>query len=261
VTPAGDFDYEQGGAGYALRRRTDPSTAAMIRAALGPATSVINVGAGAGSYEPEDLKVTAIEPSATMRSQRPTHRSVALDAVAEDLPFEDDSFDAAMATVTIHQWSDQDRGLRELRRVARGPVVILTFDGDALDDFWLARFAPEMIQAERRRYPGIEHVCEVLGGDIRVTVVPVPHDCVDGFTEAYYARPEAFLDTAVRRSQSAWSFVDHDTEAISVEKLRVALESGEWDRRFGALRGQLEYRGSLRLIVATPSTKLLPGDH
>jgi SAM-dependent methyltransferase len=253
VTPAGDFDYEKGGAGYALRRRTDPRIAAMIRAALGSAKSVINVGAGAGSYEPEDLEVTAVEPSASMRSQRPAHLSVALDAVAEDLPFDEDSFDAAMATITIHQWSDQDRGLKELRRVSRGPVVILTFDGDALEDFWLARFAPEMIEAERRRYPGIDHVREVLGGDSTVSVVPIPHDCVDGFTEAFYARPEAFLDLAVRRSQSAWGFVSDDVELASIEKLRQSLESGEWDERYGSLREQSEYLGSLRLIVATPS--------
>jgi SAM-dependent methyltransferase len=253
VTPAGDYDYEQGGAGYALRRRTDPSIAALIRGALGPATSIINVGAGTGSYEPDDLEVTAVEPSAMMRSQRPARLTCALDAVAEALPFDDDTFDAAMATVTIHQWSDADQGLREMRRVSRGPVVILTFDGDALDEFWLASFAPEMIAAERRRYPKIDHVLEVLGGKSTVTIVPVPHDCPDGFTEAFYGRPEAFLDVAVRRSQSAWSFVSQDVEAASVEKLRSSLESGEWDARYEDLRYQPEYLGSLRLIVATPA--------
>jgi SAM-dependent methyltransferase len=252
VTPAGDFDYEKGGSGYALRRRTDPRIAALIRDALGSARSLINVGAGAGSYEPDDLEVTAIEPSLAMRSQRPPRLVVALDAVAEELPFDENSFDAAMATVTIHQWSDSDRGLRELRRVSRGPVVILTFDGDALDDFWLARYAPEMIEAERRRYPKIAHVQHVLAGASSVSVVPVPFDCVDGFTEAYYGRPEAFLDPEVRRSQSAWSFVSRDVEIASTEKLRASLESGEWDQNYGTLREQPEYRGSLRLIVATP---------
>jgi SAM-dependent methyltransferase len=253
VTLAGDFDYEKGGSGYALRRRTDPTIAALIRQALGPARNVINVGAGAGSYEPGDLDVTAIEPSLAMRSQRPEHLSVAIDAVAERLPFEDKTFDAAMATVTIHQWSNGDQGLRELRRVSRGPVVILTFDGDALDDFWLARYAPEMIEAERRRYPKIDHVQRVLGGTSVVSVVPIPHDCVDGFTEAFYARPEAFLNPDVRRSQSAWGFVSADAEIASMEKLRRDLESGEWDRKYGVLRGQPEYLGSLRLIVATPA--------
>jgi SAM-dependent methyltransferase len=252
MSSAGDFDYEKGGTGYALRRRTDPRIASLIREALGPARTVVNVGAGTGSYEPADLEVAAVEPSATMRSQRPEELSVAIDAVAEDLPFGDNTFDAAMATITIHQWSDTDQGLRELRRVSRGPVVILTFDGDALDEFWLARFAPEMIEAERARYPKIDHVREVLGGQSAVSVVPVPRDCVDGFTEAFYARPEAFLDDKVRRSQSAWSFVSDEVERLSVEKLRDALDKGEWDERFGALRDQPVYLGSLRLIVARP---------
>lgn len=253
MTPAGDFDYEKGGSGYALRRRTDPRIAALIREALGPVRSVINVGAGAGSYEPGDLEVTAIEPSSSMRSQRPENLSVALDAVAENLPFAENSFDAAMATITIHQWSDSDQGLHELRRVSRGPVVVLTFDGDALDDFWLARYAPEMIEAERRRYPKIDHVRLVLGGTSSVSTVPIPHDCVDGFTEAFYARPEAFLNPDVRRSQSAWGFVSGDVEVASMEKLERDLESGEWDRKYGSLREQAEYSGSLRLIVATPA--------
>lgn len=253
MTPAGDFDYEKGGSGYALQRRTDPRIASLIRNALGPARSVINVGAGAGSYEPDDLDVTAIEPSLAMRSQRPAHRAVALDAVAERLPFDENTFDAAMATVTIHQWPDPDQGLRELRRVSRGPVVILTFDGDALDEFWLARYAPEMIEAERRRYPKVDHVQQVLGGTSSVSVVPIPYGCLDGFTEAFYARPEAFLDPDVRRSQSAWGFVSDEVESASMEKLRHDLESGEWDEKYGELRDQAEYRGSLRLIVATPA--------
>jgi ubiquinone/menaquinone biosynthesis C-methylase UbiE len=135
---AGDFDYEAGGSGYAVQRRTDPRIAALVHEALSDAATVINVGAGAGSYEPEDRDVTAVEPSASMRGQRPAHLAPAVDAVAGDLPFADDSFDAAMATITIHQWPDPDQGLRELRRVSRGPVVVLTFDGDALQKFWLA---------------------------------------------------------------------------------------------------------------------------
>ncbi len=144
---AGDFDYESGGTGYAVHRRTDPRIAALVHAALGDARTVVNVGAGAGSYEPIDRDVTAVEPSEAMRRQRPAHLAPAVDAVAEALPFPDGSFDAAMAMVTIHQWPDAERGLRELRRVSRGPVVILTFDGDALDEFWLAEYAPELIAA------------------------------------------------------------------------------------------------------------------
>jgi hypothetical protein len=249
---AGDFDYESHGGGYAVQRRTDPRIAAYVHEALGDARTVINVGAGAGSYEPVDRQVTAVEPSASMRAQRPAHLSAAIDATAENLPFPDDHFDAAMATITIHQWSDTDRGLRELRRVSRGPVVILTFAGDALDLLWLADYAPELITAERRRYPAIEHVRQVLGGVITVTPIPVPIDCVDGFTEAYYGRPERFLDPAVRRSQSAWGFVDQAAIDRTVDRLRADLAGGEWDRRYGRLREQPEFIGSLRLITALP---------
>jgi hypothetical protein len=166
---AGDFDYDAGGGGYAAARRTDPRIAALVHAALGPARSVLNVGAGAGSYEPEDRAVTAVEPSASMRAQRPAHLGPAIDATAEHLPFAQASFDAAMAMVTVHQWADPDQGLRELRRVSRGPVVVLTFDGDALDLLWLADYVPELISAERRRYPAIRHIREVLGGTSAAT--------------------------------------------------------------------------------------------
>jgi SAM-dependent methyltransferase len=249
---AGDFDYETGGGGYAGRRQTDPRIAAMVHAALGDARTVVNVGAGAGSYEPDDREVTAVEPSASMRAQRPAHRSVAIDAVAESLPFGDDSFDAAMAMVTIHQWPDSDAGLRELRRVGRGPVVVLTFDGEALDRLWLAEYAPELIAVERTRYPAIDHVRAVLGGGTSVTEVPIPIDCVDGFTEAFYARPEQFLNPMVRQAQSAWGFISVADADRSVARLRAALESGEWDRQHGALRTQPEFVGALRLIAALP---------
>ena len=246
---AGDVDYGRHGQGYALQRQTDPRIAALVHAALGEARTVVNVGAGAGSYEPEDRYVIAVEPSAAMRAQRPRQVVPAVDGTAEHLPFDDDSFDAAMATVTVHQWSDTAAGLDELRRVARGPVVVLTFDGDALDRFWLAEYAPELIAAERRRYPSMELIAAHIGTAARVHEVPVAIDCVDGFTEAYYARPERFLDPAVRRSQSAWTFVSDEAQRRTVERLRQDLESGAWDERFGHLRTQPEFFGSLRLVV------------
>jgi SAM-dependent methyltransferase len=252
VKPAGDFDYEALGSDYPTVRRTDPRIAQYVHRALGTASTVVNVGAGAGSYEPPDLLVTAVEPSAFMRSQRSPGRPPALEAVAEHLPFLDGSFDAAMAMVTLHQWSDHDRGLRELRRVSRGPVVILTFDGDALDKFWLAAYVPELITAERRRYPLIDRIRRVLGGTSTVTAIPIPIDCTDGFTEAFYARPERFLDPAVRRAQSAWGFVAPEVQQRAVERLRDDLESGEWDRRYGSSRELAEFHGSLRLVAATP---------
>jgi SAM-dependent methyltransferase len=248
--PAGDFDYEAHGQGYARTRRTDPRIAALVHAALGDARTIVNVGAGAGSYEPADRDVTAVEPSAAMRAQRPAHLAPAIDATAERLPFGDGAFDAAMAMVTIHQWADADAGLRELRRVTRGAVAIMTFDGDALGEFWLAEHAPEMIAAERRRHPAIDRIAAVLGGDVTVTPVTIPIDCVDGFTEAYYARPEAFLEPAVRRGQSAWGFAGAEAEERGVARLRDALASGAWDARHGALRTRPEYAGSLRLVVS-----------
>jgi SAM-dependent methyltransferase len=247
--PAGDFDYEAHGAGYATQRRTDQRIAALVHAALGPARTVLNVGAGAGSYEPEDRHVVAVEPSAAMRAQRPPGRAPAIVGVAEALPFDDGAFDAAMATVTVHQWSDPLRGVSELRRVSRGPVVILTFDGEALDRFWLAEYAPELIAAERGRYPPIASLLAALGEGAYVRSVPVPHDCVDGFTEAYFARPERLLEESVRRSQSAWGFVEPAAQARAVARLREDLESGAWDARHGALRTQAEFDGSLRLVV------------
>ncbi|MEP6844302.1 MAG: class I SAM-dependent methyltransferase [Pseudolysinimonas sp.] len=247
---AGDANYGRIGVDYARYRRPDPRVASRILDAIGDSRTVLNVGAGAGSYEPIDRELTAVEPSASMRAQRPVHLPPAVDAVAESLPFDDDSFDASMATFSVHQWSDLDRGLAELRRVTRGPVVILTCDPDQLERFWLAEYAPRVISTEAGRYPSISRLAEGLGGALQVDAVPVPLDCVDGFGEAYYGRPEALLDPGARLANSAWSFVDAATADGYVAALRVDLDSGEWDRRFGMLRTQPEFDGSLRLITA-----------
>ena len=226
-----------------------PRIEAVVHGALGSARTVLNVGAGAGSYEPTDRYVVALEPSATMRAQRPAHAVPAIDGVAEHLPFDDKSFDAAMAMVTVHQWRDPSAGLTEMRRVTRGPVVVLTFDGDALDRFWLADYVPELIEAERRRYPEPSAIGAMLGEGAVVTTVPVAQDCLDGFTEAYFGRPEAFLEEATRRSQSAWGFVADGVEQRFVEQLRTDLETGVWDDRYGSMRTQETYDGALRLVV------------
>lgn len=251
--PAGDFDYETNGQGYAQQRRTDPRIAAMVHQALGNARTVLNVGAGAGSYEPEDRCVLAIEPSAAMRAQRPPHLAPAIHGTAEDLPLDDQSVDAAMALITIHQWSDLNKGLSELCRVTRGPIVILTFDRDALDRYWLADYVPELIAVEYKRYPPIQTICLGLRGTVAVHTVPVPIDCVDGFTEAFYAHPERFLDPAVRRAQSAWGFVDAQVQERFARKLAEDLRSGAWEVRYGDWRKKPTFDGSLRLIVSRPA--------
>jgi SAM-dependent methyltransferase len=248
---AGDADYGQIGTAYTDYRRPDPRIAAAIRTSLGGARTVLNVGAGAGSYEPSDLEVTAVEPSASMRAQRPAQLP-AIDAVAEDLPFADDAFDAAMATFSIHQWADLGAGLREVRRVTRGPLVILTCDPARLDQFWLVDYAPEVMAAETRRYPSAGALRSLLG-PIDVRPVPIPLDCSDGFNEAYYGRPEMFLDPLARTSCSAWSFVDESTASSYVDLLHADLEAGAWDRRHGHLRTQPTFDGSLVLVVSQPS--------
>jgi hypothetical protein len=249
--PAGDFDYEAHGGTYATVRRPDPRIAALVHDALGPAKTVLNVGAGAGSYEPSDRLVTAVEPSATMRAQRRPELAPAIDGVAERLPFDADSFDAAMAMITLHQWPDPFTGLAEMRRVSRGPVVALTFDGDSLDRLWLGEYWPELFEAERRRYPDVEEIAQALGADTHVLEVPIPLDCTDGFTETYYGRPEMFLDPAVRACQSAWGFVDQPSIDRGLAGLAADLESGAWDERFGTLRTQTEFVGALRLIIGS----------
>ncbi len=254
TTQGGDFNYDRHGQGYAQLRRTDPRIAKVVHEALGAARTVLNVGAGAGSYEPTDRCVIALEPSQTMRAQRPPNLSPAIHGVAESLPFDDRVFDASMAMVTVHQWADLAKGISELRRVTRGPVVILTFDGDALDRFWLATYAPELIAVERRRYPSIQKICSLLGEPFDVQPLLIPIDCVDGFTEAYYARPERLLDPAVRRAQSAWGFVEPGVEERFERELRRDLESGAWDKRHGSLRTQPHFEGSLRLIIGHAST-------
>ena len=252
MTPiGGDFDYDTKGGGYAKVRRPDPRIEAMVHAALGDARNVLNVGAGAGSYEPLDRHVIAIEPSAAMRAQRPAHRP-AIVGVAEQLPLDDDAVDAAMAMYTVHQWVDPDRGLAEMRRVTRGPIAVMTGDADAFDRLWVSDYAPELLSAEARRAPTVAFIAERIGATAQVLTVPVPLDCRDGFLEAFYGRPESLLEPAVRKAQSAWGFVAPGVEDRFVKTLAADLASGRWDERHGHLRTQPTFEGALRLIVGRP---------
>jgi hypothetical protein len=247
---AGDADYGRIGQGYSLYRKPDPRIAALIHKSLGSAARILNVGAGAGSYEPVDRSVTAIEPSASMRAQRPANLSIAIDAVAEKIPFPEKHFDAAMATFTIHQWSDLRAGLEEVRRVTHGPIVIMTCDPAELDRFWLNAYAPEVIQTEARRYPPLSSIAAALSGSCDVIPVPIPLDCTDGFNEAYYGRPEHLLDGRARLACSAWSFVDQVVVDRFENRLGCDLRDGTWDTTHGHLRRQSEFIGSLKLIVS-----------
>lgn len=245
------FDYDKLGQKYSGYRQTDPRIAEYVTAALGNAKTVLNVGAGAGSYEPAGKYIVAVEPSSVMRSQRLQNGKVpAIDAKADNLPFDDNSFDASMAMVTVHHWPDMDKGLKELRRVTKGQVVIMTFDPDQLDNFWNASYFPDVIEVEKARYPTIDFIKNSLGGNCDVIAIPIPLDCVDGFQEAFYGRPEAFLEKEVRLSQSAWGFVSKEREEEMVKLLEDDLKSGEWDRKYGHFRTQPTFTCALRLVIS-----------
>jgi Methyltransferase domain len=245
-------DYERHGRTYARHRRPDPRIAARIHAALGDARTVLNVGAGTGSYEPCDRWVLAVEPSATMRAQRPTGAAPAIAAYAEALPFDDGAVDAAMACVTIDHWEPPEAGLAELRRVSRGPVVVFTFELACLPA-WQQEFLREGLVEERPRFPAIDDIAAALGGRTHVERIPTPGDCTDGFFEAFWRRPEELLDPAVRGAQSMWALLEPDVEELMVERLAAALRCGAWDAEHGHLREQESFAGALRLVISEPS--------
>ncbi len=184
-----------------------------------------------------------------MRAQRPADAAPVICARAEALPLDDGAVDAAMACVTIHHWESPEAGLAELRRVARGPVVVFTFELDALP-IWQHEFLREGLVIEQPRFPAIQDVAAALGGRTRIETIPTPGDCVDGFFEAFWRRPESLLDPAVRSAQSMWALLDDDVEQLIVERLSSALRSGAWDAEHGHLREQDRFDGALRLVIS-----------
>ncbi|MCW2856027.1 MAG: transcriptional regulator, MerR family [Marmoricola sp.] len=241
--------YDTIGATYTATRRTEPRIAARIWAALGDARTVLNVGAGTGSYEPPDREVLALEPSALMRAQRQPDAAPCIAGSAENLPFDDQSFDAAMAVCTLHHWQDPTAGLREMQRVARRVVVFL-FDTSNPDQFWLNRdYLPEFAELPGCRV--LASLPELAGAiDARLEPVPVPWDCADGFFEAYWRRPEAYLEEGVRRGISVWDAVGPDAENRAVHELRADLASGRWAERNRDLVALDQADLGARLLIA-----------
>jgi SAM-dependent methyltransferase len=239
--------YDTIGVSYTATRRTDRRIADQIWAALGNARTVVNVGAGTGSYEPPDRQVLAVEPSAVMRSQRPLDAAPCLAATAERLPFADNSFDAALAIATIHHWPDPIAGLREMKRVARR-VVVFTYDIVGLSEFWLTRdYLPELTEVLASR-PSLRQQAREIGA--RIEPVWIPWDCIDGFYEAYWRRPEAYLDESVRRGMSAWATLGPEIERRAVRTLQDDLTSGRWADRNGNLLDRQEADLGIRLLIA-----------
>jgi SAM-dependent methyltransferase len=244
--------YDRLGTTYTATRREDPDLAEQIRAALGDGRTLLNVGAGAGAYEPRDRTVLAVEPSPVMIAQRPAGAAPAVLAEAERLPFVDGSFDAAMALHTVHHWHDPAAGLAELRRVARR-VVVVAGDAQVIDRLWLAtEYFPGLAFGDRREvHP--RTIAERLGGRTEIRPLRVPAGCLDGFTEAFLARPEAYLDPAVRRNMSTFRLLPQDQVAAGVARLRRDLATGAWDARHGDLRRRAHLDVGLRIVISHPA--------
>ena len=245
--------YDTIGHGYSRTRREDPRFGAQIHAALGSARTVVNVGAGAGAYEPRDRHVIAIEPSDVMAAQRPADLAPAIRAAAGSIPLRDRSVDAAMAILSLHHWDEErENGVRELRRVARGPVVILTYDPAISGAMWLmADYLPEVAALDLRIFPPPEQIAEWLGGSVRIAKVPIPRDTSDWMLGSFWAHPERVLDANARAATSGFARMPADVVDRVVAEVSRDLASGLWDARHGHLRSLDELDAGLRLIVAT----------
>ncbi|MEV4509999.1 methyltransferase domain-containing protein [Dactylosporangium sp. NPDC049525] len=241
--------YDAIGSTYATKRQPDRRIAAHITAALGDARSVVNVGAGAGSYEPPQT-ILAVEPSSVMIRQRPPGAAPVVQACAEALPLADGAADAVMALLTVHHWTDLEAGIAELRRVTRRRIVVLTWDQPAFRSFWLVKeYLPEAAAFDDTRAVPVERLAALLGG-ARVEPVPVPHDCTDGFGAAYWRRPEAYLDPAVRSSISVLAQTGDAVLRPGLDRLAADLESGRWHDRHRDLLAREDLDAGYRLLVA-----------
>jgi SAM-dependent methyltransferase len=238
--------YDRIGLDYSELRKPDPRIAAPIQAALADSRTVLNVGAGTGSYEPAGLEVTALEPSIEMIRQRRTAAAAVVQGRAEDLPFADSSFDASMAILTVHHWTDRAKGLAEIRRVTRGPVVLLTYD-PSFRDFWLFDYFPQLVALDEAQMPKLEEY-ERLLGPVHIAPVPIPHDCSDGFLAAYWRRPAAYLDPRARAAMSSFWALGDVSEAL--DRLEADLDSGAWADRHRRLLEAEELDFGYRLVVA-----------
>ncbi|CAM3216416.1 methyltransferase domain-containing protein [Mycobacterium colombiense] len=241
--------YDRIGATYRSTRRPDPRIASQVHAALTTMDTVVNVGAGSGSYEPAQT-VVAVEPSMVMIAQRPAESAPCVQAVAEAIPLRDKCVDAAMALLTVHHWSDVAAGIRQLRRVARRRIVVLTWDQSVIQNFWLLReYLPDAARINEELHVPLARLVELLGG-AHVQTVPVPHDCTDGFGAAYWRRPHAYLDPTVRAGISMLAYARPGSLAEGLGRLAADLRSGQWQQRHPELLDQHELDAGYRLLVS-----------
>lgn len=249
--------YDTIGTGYARTRREDPRLRKRIHDALGESRTVVNIGAGAGSYEPTDRHVIAIEPSDVMAAQRPRELAPAIRGTAGVLPLRDATVDAAMAILTLHHWDDQrEQGVRELRRVARGPVVILTYDAEVAAEMWLAKeYFPELAAIDRPIFPPPTRIAAWLGGRVDIHPIAIPRDFRDWMLGSFWAHPERVLDPGARNATSGFARMPTEIVDRVVAAIGRDLASGSWDARYGALRQLEEFDAGLRLIVAEPDSR------
>ncbi|MDE2914640.1 MAG: class I SAM-dependent methyltransferase [Paracoccaceae bacterium] len=251
MTSSPNSRYDAIGYGYARTRREDPRIASAIEEALGSAKSVLNVGAGTGSYEPRDRQVIAIEPSDVMVAQRPAALAPAIKASAGSVPLRDDSVDAAMAILSVHHW-DEDReiGVREMRRVARGPVVLLTYDASVSARMWLAGdYFPEVAERDQHVFPTMRELAAWLGGDVRIDPIPLARDTPDWMLGSFWAHPERVLDPQARAATSGFACTDNSVVDRVVRAVARDLADGSWDARYGHLRDLAAFDVGLRLVV------------
>jgi SAM-dependent methyltransferase len=238
-------NYDELAESYRRYRIPDARIASSIWAHLEGAERVLNVGAGTGAYEPDNCEVVAVEPSVQMTRLRRSFNAKVVRASAENLPFDDGAFDASMALLTIHHWLDIRRGLKEMRRVSTGNIVVFTWVGYG-NDFWLEDYISAMRGFDLKHFPDLRELEEMLGS-VKVEPVEIPHDCTDGFMCAYWRRPRVYLDPAARKAISTFSRLGAIEGGL--RNLEDDLASGEWDRKYGHLLAKPSMDLGYRLVV------------
>lgn len=238
-------DYDYLAKHYKSFRKSDPRIAERIQFHLQGAQRILNVGAGIGSYEPGNYEVIALEPSHEMISKRINSKTTLIQGFAEDMPFNDNHFDCSMAILTLHHWSDIILGLKEMMRVTKDKIVLLTWIGYE-NNFWLVDYIPEIVRMDENLFPTLEELHEILG-DIFVETIKIPHDCTDGFMCAYWRRPEMYLNPSARKAISTFSRISEHQEGLN--KLDDDIKSGSWTKKYKHLLEKESLDLGYRLIV------------